>query len=157
MRALGADIISVPAAICYHGEGTAGLSIRAVGSYSSMRIFCLIRNRWQLIIKNYASRTILVLAPFFLLYELAQLAIIIKKGWWREWARAVRWIVQHRREIMVKRRHVQKNRRRSDRELLTGGAIPFRSDLATGTIERALRRALDTLASLYWKGAVRLL
>lgn len=157
MRALGVDIISVPAAICYHGEGTVGLSIRAVGGYSSMRIFCLIRNRWQLIMKNYASRTILVLAPFFLLYELAQLAIIARKGWWREWGDAISWILKHRREIMVKRRHVQENRRRSDRELLTGGAIPFRDDLSTGMIEHAFRRALDVLASLYWKGAVRLL
>ena len=157
MRALGADIISVPRAICYHGEGTAGLSIRAVGSYSSMRIFCLIRNRWQLIIKNYARQTILVLAPFFLLYEVAQFAIILKKGWWREWGRAIGWIVQNRREIMIKRRHVQEHRRRPDRDLLTGGAIPFRRELAESTIERGLRRALDRLATLYWKGAVRLL
>jgi len=157
MRALGAEIVSVPEAICYHGEGTAGLSIRAVGSYSSMRVFCLIRNRWQLILKNYRWRTILVLAPFFLLYELAQLAIVVKKGWWREWGRAAAWIVSNRRGIMARRREVQRRRQRGDRALLKGGAIPFRVELSTGSVERFMRRALDSMASLYWRGAERLI
>lgn len=157
MRALGAEIVSQPKAICFHGEGTAGLSIRAVGSYSSMRVFCLIRNRWQLILKTYQLRTILVLAPIFVVYELAQLVMVLKKGWWREWGRAVAWIVGNWRELMVKRRHVQEGRRRTDRELLRGGAIPFRPELASGLPERVLRQGLDRLASLYWLVAVRLI
>jgi hypothetical protein len=66
MRAMGAEILSVPKALCYHGDGTAGLSIRQVGSYSSMRVLCLIRNRWQLILKNYSLRALIVLSPLFL-------------------------------------------------------------------------------------------
>ncbi len=157
MRALGAEIIAVPRALCRHGDGTEGLSIRALGRYSSMRVFCLIRNRWQVILKTYELRTIVVLAPFFLVYEIAQLVIVLKKGWWREWGRAVGWIVGHRRVILGKRRRLQEARQRADRELLTGGAIPFRGELASGAVERLLRQALDGLAALYWRGAVRLL
>jgi GT2 family glycosyltransferase len=157
MRALGAEIISVPKAICLHGEGTAGLSIRALGTYLSMRVFCLIRNRWQLILKTYQLRTILVLAPLFMVYELAQLVIVVKKGWLREWSRSVSWIFGHWAALMAKRRLVQENRTRGDRELLRGGAIPLRADLAEGSVERVLRRMLEGVAALYWRGAVRLL
>jgi GT2 family glycosyltransferase len=41
----GADILSVPAAHSYHGQGTEGLSIRQLGTYSSRRAYYLIRNR----------------------------------------------------------------------------------------------------------------
>lgn len=153
MRALGAEILAVPEAVCYHGDGTDGLSIRAVGGYSSMRVFCLIRNRWQLILKNYSLRSLLVLAPLFLVYELAQLAIVLRKGWWREWGRAVAWIVGNWGAIMAKRRDVQRRRTRPDRELLSGGRIPFREELTSGALERWLRQALDATAAVYWRGA----
>lgn len=157
MRALGAEILAVPEAVCYHGDGTDGLSIRAVGSYSSMRVFCLIRNRWQLILKNYSLRSMLVLSPLFLVYELAQLVIVLRKGWWREWGRAVAWIFANWGAIMAKRRDVQARRTRPDRELLSGGRIPFRDELTSGAFERWLRQALDATAAIYWRGAAHLI
>jgi hypothetical protein len=48
-------------------------------------------------------------------------------------------------------------RRRPDRELFRGGSIPSESELATGRVELALRQGLDRVASLYWRGAARLI
>lgn len=157
MRALGADIISVPQAICYHGEGTAGLSIRAVGSYSSRRVFCNIRNRWLFILKTYSLRTLLVLMPMMLVYETAQLGMVLRKGWLKEWRQAIGWIAANWTEVMRKRRAVQRRRVRRDRDLIAGGTIPFRAELTTSAAERSLRAALDNAAAVYWRGASRLI
>jgi len=157
MRALGAEILAVPKAVGFHGDGTAGLSIRAEGRYSSMRVFCLIRNRWQFILKNYSGRSLLVLSPLFLVYELAQMIIVVRKGWWREWVHAVQWIFSNWSLIMDKRRAVQSRRTRPDRDLLSGGDIPFRNELTNGPAERFLRHAFSAFAAAYWRGAAHLI
>lgn len=157
MRALGAEILAVPEAVCYHGDGTAGLSIRALGKYSSMRVFCMIRNRWLVMLKSYSGRSLLVLSPLLVVYELAQLGLVLRKGWWREWCRAVGWVAGNWGDIMSKRRDIQRRRKRPDRELLSGGRIPFRVELTSGNLERRLLRALDATAAAYWSGAARLI
>lgn len=151
VRALGWEVLAVPGAHCFHGPGTEGLSIRALGRYSSMRVLCLIRNRWQFILKVYSLRTLVLLLPVLALYEMAQAVVVLRKGWTREWRRAAWWILTHRREILAKRSLVQGSRKVCDRDLLNGGAIPFREEVATTRIERGGRRLLDEMTGLYWR------
>lgn len=157
MRALGADIISVPRAVVLHGDGSDGISIRKTGTYSAQRVFWNIRNRWLFILKTYQTRSLLVLLPVLLLYELAQLAIVVRKGWLGEWRKAVAWVVGNWGEVMGKRRSVQQRRVRPDRELLAGGALPLRAELTTSAVQRGLRALLDGMAALYWRAASRLI
>ena len=156
-RALGHEILSVPAARCFHGEGTEGLSLRESGSYPRRRVYYLIRNRWQLVMKTYETKTLILLSPILLTYEIFQLAGVIKNRWLGEWLKAATWIVLHSAEILKKRQAVQKARVTPDREILTGGAIPFRADLTKSPVERMARSLLDHLASLYWKKVQNLL
>jgi GT2 family glycosyltransferase len=157
LRLLGRDVLSVPAAICYHGKGTEGLSIRAMGSYSSARVYHLIRNRWLFVLKNFSGRTILLLTPLYLVYESAQLVIALKKGWLRHWAAAVWWVCTHFGQVLAQRRKIQKLRRVPDREILIGGRIPFRQELATSGFERFARRMLDAIVVGYWKAVAPLI
>lgn len=157
LRLLGAEILSVPNALCLHGDGSDGLSVRAVGSYTRRRAYLLIRNRWLLILKNYTARSLLVLAPALLAFELAQLAIAAKKGWLSEWWSALRWVVAHRAAILEERRRIQAKRRVPDRDLLRGGAVPFRAELTTSAAERLARRFFDGFAIAYWRVAAGLL
>jgi GT2 family glycosyltransferase len=157
LRLLGAEVLSVTNAPCYHGKGTEGLSIRQLGSYSSKRIYFNIRNRWLMLLKNYSLRTLLVLTPMFVVYELAQLLLIVKKGWFREWYTAVGWIFANLPTIWRERRRIQRARRIADRELLTGGRAPFRAELAAGAIERFARNGLDWFLVGYWKVAAVLI
>jgi hypothetical protein len=157
VRALGRDMVAVTCAVCYHAEGTKNLSIRSLGTYSSRRVFCLIRNRWQLLVKNYALRTLLVLLPLLVFYELAQVAVAVKKGWFREWARAMGWFFAHLPATLAERRRIQRARKVPDRALLIGGPIPFRRELTTSRLELAARRLLDAFAVAYWKVAERLI
>lgn len=150
-RMLGREIVSVPRAHVLHAEGTEGLSLRHMGKYSSMRVFCIIRNRWLFIFRNYAGRTLLLLLPLLLVYELAQLIIAAKKGWLKEWWRSVCWVVGNAGEIVAKRKLVQRGRVVGDRQIMQGGHLPFREELVSGRIELAGRRLLDGLAIVYWR------
>lgn len=154
VRILGAEVLSVTNAPCYHGKGTEGLSIRQLGSYSSKRIHYTIRNRWLMLLKNFSMRTLLVLTPMFLFYECAQLLLVMKKGWLREWWQAVRWIVANLPPILRERRRIQRARKIPDRELLVGGGAPFRAELTSSRFELWARRVLDAMLGSYWKLAV---
>jgi GT2 family glycosyltransferase len=157
LRLLGRDVLSVPSAVCYHGKGMEGLSIRAMGSYSSARVYHLIRNRWLFVLKNFSGRTILLLTPLYLVYEGAQLLIALKKGWLRHWVAAAWWVCTHLSQVLAQRRKIQKLRRVPDREILVGGRIPFRQELATSGLERFARRVLDALVTGYWKAVAPLI
>lgn len=151
MRTRGLRVLSVPAAACHHGQGTQGLSIRALGGYSPLRVYYHIRNRWIFIIKNYSGRTLLLLAPILGCYEIVQLAGVVKKGWWKEWGRAVIWIATHPRLLLSKRRSVQRARRTPDRVLLRDGPVPLREEATSTSLERSVKRALDGVAGAYWR------
>ena len=151
VRALGSSLIAVPAAQCFHGKGTEGLSIRQLGGYSSRRVFYLIRNRWLFLLKTYSLRTLLVLAPMLLFYEAAQFIIVLKKGWLREWWRSVSWVLGNLPSVLQERRRIQRLRVRPDRDLIRGGALPFRPELTTGATERFARKVLDGIVIAYWR------
>ncbi|MEP7242609.1 MAG: glycosyltransferase family 2 protein [Gammaproteobacteria bacterium] len=151
VRMLGSEILSVPLAQCFHGKGTEGLSIRQLGTYSSKRVYYIIRNRWLFLLKNYSLRTLLLMAPLFIVYDFALLLVALKKGWWREWTDSVGWIVRNFPAILRDRRRIQRNRKTADRDVLVGGRIPFRAELTTSKVERIARHWLDVLANFYWK------
>jgi GT2 family glycosyltransferase len=150
VRGLGHEILSVPSAVCLHRGGTPGLSLRPGGEYARLRVLCLIRNRWQILLKNYQLHSLLVLAPMLLLYEAAQFAGVLAKGWLPEWTAAIRWMAAHAADIREKRRAVQAARRVPDREILCGGPIPFREELTRGGAARGAVALLDWTARAYW-------
>jgi len=156
-RAFGHEILAVPRARVYHREGTQGLSLRGTGRYTDFRVFCLIRNRWHLILKNYSAKTLSLLLPVFALYEFAQLVLVIKKGWLRQWTDALVWIAKNADRILGERRFVQNTRKTSDRELLVGGPIPFREELTKSGLERIGLTVLNGFSSLYWRQIERIL
>ncbi len=153
-RIMGHTLVTVPTATCLHGDGTPGLSYRGGQVQSPTRVYCLIRNRWRIVLQTYAGRSLLLLAPCLLLYEVFQLAGAAREGWLRSWVRAAGWMLAHPGVTMRRRREVQRSRRAPDRDLLIGGALPFTPGLLTGKVERAVRQGLERLMEWYW-GLVR--
>lgn len=150
-RLSGHRILAVPTAQVLHGEGAQGLSIRRTGEYSDARIFGLIRNRWLFILKFYEWKTITLFIPIFAVYELAQLMIVIKKGWFTQWRRSLRWIFSNWGLIMKSRAKLQAVRQVSDRAFLKGGPIPHREELTAGPIESTARSLLNYAVAGYWR------
>jgi GT2 family glycosyltransferase len=149
-RLAGLRIVSVPSARASHGSGTEGFSVRGDGTPPSVRTYCLIRNRWQILLKNYEVRTLAVLSPALALYEVFQLAGVVRRGWTREWLRSLGWMARNLSAVLEKRRRVQSTRTVSDRELLTGGPLPFRSDTPRTPLERGAVRVLEGTVGAWW-------
>lgn len=150
-RIMGHEILAVNPAISFHRHGTRGLSFREGTIYPHKRVFYLIRNRWQIVMKNFQARTIVLLLPVLFIYEIFQLAGVIKKGWVRPWLQSCSWVFFHLPEIMKKRRRTQQNRRSRDRDILHGGAIPFTRSLTRGGIEKIGQDLLNRITALYWE------
>ena len=153
-RIKGLAVLAVPTATVLHGAGTAGLSFRQGGQRSPTRVYCLIRNRWRILLQSFQLRSLVLFAPCLTAYEVVQLAGVVKKGWLGIWLRAATWIAANPGTILRRRREVQRSRRLPDRDYLVGGPLPFTPGLATGNIERRIRGGLDRLVAGYW-GAVR--
>lgn len=151
IRLRGGEILSVPDAACLHREGTEGLSLRKTGKYTANRVKNVIRNRWQVIVRNYSARTLLLLAPALLLYEFSQLLMVIARGWLGPWVSSLWWMIANGGDLMRRRAAIQRSRVLPDREILGGGPIPLADQIASNRIARAARCTLDFLVQQYWR------
>ncbi len=140
-----------PRATVLHGDGTVELSYRPGRTVAGRRMFYLIRNRWLIIGKSYALRTLLVLSPVLLLYEVFQLAGLIRKGWFGVWWSAFRSIVGQLPDLRRKRAAVQATRKKPDRAILRGGPLPLTAAFRRGRIAQMAINLFGGLASGYWK------
>ncbi len=95
----------------------------------------------------------IVLSPILFAFECFQLAGAIKKGWVGQWLVAIRSILQDWKSIRVERSAVQAARRSRDRQVLTGGPIPFSGVLFQGGLETMAGHILDGAARAYWRFA----
>jgi GT2 family glycosyltransferase len=156
-RVMGHRLLAVPAATCLHGHGTAGLSFRPGWTQSPTRVYCLIRNRWRIVLQTFSARTLLLIAPCLLVYEAFQLAGVVRKGWLGSWIRAAGWMLGNPGVTLRARRRLQRLRRLPDGEVVTGGPLPFTPGLLAGRAETAARRVLEWVVRWYWRGIERLL
>jgi GT2 family glycosyltransferase len=150
-RMRGHRLLAVPSAVCLHGTGTPGLSHRPGAQHSELRVYCLMRNRWRIMLHCFSARTLLLLAPALLLFELFQLAGCLRRGWLGVWLRAAGWMMSHPGMTLRRRRQVQQARRTADRAILQGGDVPFSRGLAQGWVERAACAGLNRLSRGYWR------
>ncbi|MCU1606263.1 MAG: glycosyl transferase family 2 [Modestobacter sp.] len=104
----GWDVVYVPDAVVLHhyefGRNPA-------------KFYLLERNRLAMVLSLYQGRTLLLLAPVLLAFEMAMCAVAAAGGWLPAKLRGYRWLVRERRWLIDHRRAVQQVRRRSDRQL----------------------------------------
>ncbi len=139
-----------PRAHVLHGGGTAALSYRPGYEVAAARIFYLIRNRWWVIWKNYSLRTLILLFPVLLLFELFQVVGLARKGWLRQWWLAVRSLAGQLPQLRRKRAAVQASRKVADRLVLLAGPLPFTDAVATGRVERLAIHCMTRVVNGYW-------
>ena len=156
-RLAGREILAVADAVVMHGAGTPNLSLRPGGSYAPRRVLTLIEGRWRHLMKNVSTRSLVVLGPGLLGYELAQLAGAAAKGWLPHWWRALHNTLRGFKEIRAARSAIQGTRRITDRELLRGGPLPFKPELASGRGTKLALALLNAFCDAYWKIARHLL
>lgn len=121
---------------------------------NAAKFYLLERNRLSLVLSLYSARTLLLLSPALLAFEVAMLAVAAVSGWLPAKLRGYRWLLRERRWLSAHRRDVQRARRRSDRELaslLTARFEPSVLPLPRGG------RLLNGVLTGYWALARRLL
>lgn len=149
LRQAGHEIVAVEDAIVLHKGGTTGLSFRG-GGYPRRRAYLHSRNRWLLITKNYAWRTILVALPGILVYEIVWFLFSILQGHLGAHLRGKVDFLRGLKGTLRKRRDVQARRRVRDRDLLVGGPLTFSPSLMARAPARFAARVLDGILRGWW-------
>ena len=149
-RLLGGRILSVPSARCLHGEGTPGISRRETGRITPLRVRHMIRNRWLILLELYQLRTLVLLAPSLVLFEVFQLAGALRKGWIREWLGAARGLFREGPAAIRRRRALRVARRLHDADVLAGGPVPFTGAVRGRGVDRLALALLDGAFAINW-------
>jgi GT2 family glycosyltransferase len=154
---LGLTIVTVPDALVLHGAGTAGLSYREGYEVSATRIYCLIRNRWWIIFRYFSLRSLLLLGPLLLLFEVLQMLGLCARGWGRQWLRAAIDTGKQAGMLYHQRQRYQRERRRADRDILKVGNLPLTAAMRAGFVAGLAIKMFEGIMYGYWRLVKRLL
>ena len=143
----GHRLYAVPAAVCWHKVKRRGLT----------KVFYQVRNRWYLILTTYSLRSLVLLAPALLVYEVSVAGFLLAKGKIADYGRALGRLLRDLPKIAARRRQVQSLKRVPDRQVLRCGPINMRGDLLDRSPLAAVKRGLDGFFGLYWRLVHRLL
>lgn len=149
LRIAGHALLSVESALVLHRGGTPGISFRG-DEYPRFRAFYHSRNRWLLIYKNYAWRTLLAALKGICVYELVWMAFAIKNGHLRAHLAGKLSFIKALPGARRARRAVQSSRRVLDRDLLVGGPVTFSPQLVAKPGAQRVARALDRMLRCLW-------
>lgn len=140
-----------PQAVVEHGSGTPGLSYRPGFAASDQRLYWLTLNRWIVVTKCFAGRTVALLTPLLLLFEFMQFVWLARQGHIRIWWRATRAYWQQRKRHYAVRKDIQRSRRVADIEILRSMPLPLTGVVRRGSVSNALVNTADRLMHVYWR------
>lgn len=142
--------LRVAAEVCVrHRAGTAGVSFREGPSYPARRLYYHARNRWLFLLRNLRWRTLLLLSPALLAYELAGLALALASGHPLAWIRGELAVLAGARRSAAARRRNMAGRTARDRDLLVGGPLTPTPAAVQGP-KGVLYAALSRTVSAWW-------
>ncbi len=142
----GLESLHVSRALSYHPVPAHGYA-RAEGQ---------IRNRYRFLLTMYAGRTLLLLAPVLLLFEIALSGVFLLKGLSGVQLRALGDLWRGRSELGETRRRIQATRRRPDSVYLDASGLSGGGPLASGWV-RAASALFNAILRGYWAIVSRLL
>ena len=152
LRGLGHVICCEERAIVYHhrGSGTVGLSFRGNEKYPIQRAYYTIRHRWLTILLHFQLKTLIILSPALALYEVAAFFESLRRGWLFVWFKAIFTLLIRFPYTLRKRGNLQRQRKVNDRDILSGGALPFAPGFVkNSTFEKAIN-GLNKMLNAYW-------
>ncbi len=125
VRLRGNKCIYAPDSIIYHDYKS---------GFGPDKFFRIERNRYQMLIKTYHWRTLILLMPALLLSEFVSwgYACLYGKTYIYKKLNAYSWLVSHRADVLTRRQQVQRKRVVADRTLLRHCAYRLAFDQAVG-------------------------
>jgi len=137
----GYKLYTVPNAICYHRVKKRGLS----------KLFYQVRNRWYFILTIYSFRTLIVLTPALLAYEISLIVYLLLKGKIIPYLQGILAVIVSVPKLLKKRKFIQSLKTVSDRNLLQEQPMYMRDDLLKSKTQTFLKSKLDQVLKIYWK------
>ncbi len=148
---LGHLLLCQPAAVVLHGQGTVGLSYRPGQVPGKQRLYCLVRNRWIVMVKCFKVRTLFILLPAILMFELMQFCWLTLEGKPAVWFGAVNGLFRERKWILRERRNLQARRISPDSSILVDTPLPLTDFARKGVIKGWFISCADWVLRGYWR------
>jgi hypothetical protein len=139
-RLRGLQALHVPTAICVH----------ASKDHGTKRSYAQFHNRYRLLWIAYSRRSLILLAPPLLAFELALTLLGLVLGISGERWRAIKDVWRERRDIRARRTAVQASRRVRDSTLLNSGAVELGGPMGRSGTLRTLTRVMTIVLDAYW-------
>ena len=143
-RISGYNVLQVPAATIGHLSRPHGRS----------RAFGQLYNRYRMLLIIYSTRSLILLSPALLLFEILLTIGSIPGGFFALRNQALARVFRERRDLRRRRREVQALRTRPDSAVLCGEPLSVLGGGEKLPILRWGARMLDGVSRLYW-GVVR--
>jgi GT2 family glycosyltransferase len=137
----GYRCLNVPAAVVQHVGKPRGAS----------RVYHMVRNRWYFILKLYAWRTIVLILPALLLFELSQAAFALLNGALGAYVRGNGAAIRALPTILRKRRAFQRLKRKRDRDWLHAGDLYIPPAMRKNALLHRLQRVYIGVLNGYWR------
>lgn len=112
------------------------------------KFFLLERNRLIMILKNYSTRTLILILPAIILMELGMIIYFISKGWLRDKIKEYIWIINNSEQIIKKRADIQAGRVIPDKDFIKNFAGRIDYNEVNNPI---LNLLVNPLLDIYWK------
>lgn len=136
----GYRCLNIPRAIVHHQAKARGRS----------KVFYQVRNRWYFILKLYSSRTIALISPLLLLFELLQALVLCRKGAFFDYCKGSLSAIYGFQKILEKRRAFRKIRLKRDCELLKSGEMFIPESLEGGRFSPFIHKSFFLFCNAYW-------
>ncbi|MFQ5742150.1 MAG: glycosyltransferase [Acidobacteriota bacterium] len=139
-RIAGLDCLHVPAAVAGH----------PIPRHGTRRAEAQMHNRYRVLLSIYSARSLLLLAPMLVAFEVAMLVTGLATGLLGAQLRAARRIIKSRKELLRTRNSIQASRRCRDSAILEGSGISGADILTKRTIVALALRFADSFFAAYW-------
>lgn len=144
MLLAGYKCVSVPTAVGFH-------EFEPFGQTRYYRARGQISNRWRFILSHYSAKTLLLITPMLICYEIVQAFYYLLKGIPLLYLGGSLDAIQQLPDILERRKEIQALRTVPDRDLLTTGPIYVRpSGGIKGKMVSGAVKAISLLFSAYW-------
>lgn len=142
----GYKCFNIPQAKVYHKQKIWGIK----------RSYYQLRNRWFIILITYSLRTIIVISPMLLFYEMFLLSFMIFKGGIGDYFKSWSYIIKNFSSIIEKRKKFQPNKVMSDKVYLNSGKFTVDSKLIENKLLLLSKNLLNNFLNFYWELALKL-
>ena len=124
--------------------------------WGTNRSFYQMRNRLFIIVINYSLRTLIVISPMLLLYEINLAVFMVLKRNLGDYTRSWIDVFKSLPALLRKRKIAQSQKILSDRDFLFAGTMTMDKGLAKNKLILFAKNLINNVFNIYWKTVVKL-